>query len=136
MAEKENKDMDEVLDEINSALNDIKGIASHQKRVGFCVSLGTIFLIEFYLRRLNVLKSGGKIDHRWLKKKKENAKKHISAQITCPIEELFALDSILNIAYKIESDRNKIVYGKEIDEKELRHYIDLFFKLKKEVEDV
>ncbi len=135
MIEEENKDIDEVLDEINSALKDVKGIASHQKRIGFCVSLGTIYLVEFYLRRLNVFKPGGKIDHRWLKKKKENAKKHISTQITCPIEELFVLDNILNIAYKIESDRNKMVYGKEIGEKELRHCIDLFFKLKKEVED-
>ena len=33
MAEKENKDMDEVLDEINSALNDIKGIISQCKEL-------------------------------------------------------------------------------------------------------
>ena len=69
--EEKNKDIEEVLDEINSALNDQKGLEAHQKRIGFCISFGVVCLIEFYLKKLNVLKTGGKIDHRWLKKKKE-----------------------------------------------------------------
>ncbi len=134
MAE-ENKEIDEVLDEINSALKDSRGIVVHQRRIGFCISWGSVYLIEFYLKKLNVLKSGGKINHRWLKKNKENAKEYISNQITCPIEELFDFDNLLDIANKIESGRNKIVYEKIMSEEELRSYIDLFLKLKKEVEN-
>ena len=64
-----------------------------------------------------------------------NARQSISNQITCSIDELKGFDNILDIAYEIESDRNKIGYGKNTLDEELRSYIDLFFKLKKEVEN-
>ncbi len=130
-----NKDLEEVLDEINNALNDPRGLVAHQKRIGFFISFGAIALIEIYLKKSNVFKLGSKIDHRWLKRSKENVKKVISKYITCSIEELKNFDDILEIAYKIESSRNNFVYGKEISEEELRAYIDLFFELRRSVEN-
>ena len=102
----ENEIIKEVLDEIESALKDNKGIINHQRRLAFSLSLGAVSLIEIYLKRKNVLKSGAKINHLWLKKKKENVKKFISNQIICPIENLKEIDNILNISYKIEKERN------------------------------
>jgi len=131
----ENEIIKEVLDEIESALEDNKGIVSHQRRLAFSLSLGAVNLIENYLKKQNVLKSGAKINHLWLKKKKENVKKLISNQIVCPIENLKEIDEILDAAYKIEKERNEIAYGKLVSEKMLKEKINLFLNLKKVVEN-
>ena len=127
--------IEEVLDEIESALKDPKGIASHQRRLSFALSLGIVNLIEKYFKKLNVLKSGAKIDHRWFKKKKENVKKLIVNQITCPIENLDKLDELLDKAYEIEKERNELAYGKKASEETLKEKINLFLELKKKVEN-
>ena len=132
----ENEIIKEVLDEIESALKDNKGIINHQRRLAFSLSLGAVSLIEIYLKRKNVLKSGAKINHLWLKKKKENVKKFISNQIICPIENLKEIDNILNISYKIEKERDEIAYGKPVSEEILKEKINLFLNLKKEIENV
>src|SRR3989338_6240781 len=100
MKERYKKEIEEVMDEISSALADSRGIEVHKIRLGSTLSVGVVSIIESYLDKEKVLKSGGKIDHRWLKKKKENAKELISNQIICPVENLDKLDEILNIAYK------------------------------------
>lgn len=127
--------MEEVLDEIKSALEDARGISIHQRRLAFALSLGVATLIESYLDGQNVLKPGAKINHLWLKKKMENASVFISKQITCPIENLKKFDEFLGIAYKIEKERNEIAYGKKISEEDLKNKINLFFELKKETEN-
>ena len=48
--------IEEVLDEIESALKSPKGIISHQRRLAFCLSLGIVYLLEYYLKKLNVFK--------------------------------------------------------------------------------
>ncbi|MBU0761095.1 MAG: hypothetical protein KJ600_01695 [Nanoarchaeota archaeon] len=133
MVEKKNNSMDEAIDEINSSLEDSRGLEIHKIRLGSVLSAGVVSLIENYLKKLDVFKSGGKIDHRWLKKKKENAKSLIGNQITCPVENVERLDVFLDKAYKIESERNKIVYGSNVSEDNLKKLIDLFLELKKEV---
>lgn len=135
MTEKYQKIIEEVLDEIESALKDPNGITIHQRRLAFSISLGVITLLEDYLNKINVLKQGAKINHLWLKKKKENVKKLISKQITCPIENLKGLDKLLDLAYELEKERNKLAYGKIVSESVLREKINLFLDLKKEVEN-
>lgn len=125
----------ETLDEIESALKDIKGLAIHQRRLAFLLSLGTVSLIQDYLSKQNVLKPGAKIDHRWLKKKKENVKKLISNQIICPINNLENIDEFLRIAYYIEKERNDLAYGKKVSEELIKKEINLFLDLKKKVEN-
>ncbi len=134
MKEEDNKIINEVLDEINTALNDPRGVEFHQRRIAFSISLGAVSLIENYLKKLNVFKTGSKINHLWLKKKNENAKKLIAKVISCSVESIKDFDDILNIAYKIENKRNELVYGKPISDKDLREYINLFFELKSKVE--
>lgn len=126
----------EVLDEVKSALEDPRGISAHQRRLAFSLSLGTVTLTEVYLKKLNVLKSGSKINHLWLKKKKENVKKILEKYITTPVEKLEHLDQVLEFAYKIEKERNELAYGKPVSETILRNQIHLFFELKGLVENV
>jgi|SRR3989338_9736181 len=126
--------IEEVLDEIDSALKDPKGIVSHQRRLAFSLSLGVVYLIEKYLTKEKVLKSGAKINHLWFKKKKENVKKAISRQIISPIENVKSFDNLLDLAFEIEKDRNELAYGKSVSENILKEKINLFLDLKKEVE--
>ncbi len=78
MKEKYKNIIDEVMDEINTSLEDPRGIVTHQRRIAFSLSVGTVTLLEYYLDKKQILKPGGKINHLWLKKKKENANKLIS----------------------------------------------------------
>ena len=135
MEEKNKKIIEEVNDEIESALKDPKGIIAHQRRLTFSFSLGVVALIEDYLEKKRVLKQGAKINHRWFKKNKENVKKFISNQITSPIEEIKELDEILDITYKIEHDRDLLAYGKPSNEKTLKEKIDIFLSLKRRIEN-
>lgn len=128
--------LQEVIEEIESALKDSKGILAHQRRLAFSLSLGAVTLIEAYLEKKNVLKPGVKINHLWLKKKKENVKNLISRQVTCPIENLIEIDGILDIAYEIEKERNELAYGKQASEETLKKKINSFLNLKKRVENV
>lgn len=127
--------MGEVLEEIEAALKDPKGIIAHQRRLAFCLSLGVVSLIEDFLDKNKVLKSGAKINHLWLKKKKENVKKLIANQVTCPIDNLNGLDELLSLAYELEKERNELAYGKLVTEEVLKNKIHLFLDLKKRVEN-
>ena len=135
MLEKNNEIIKEVLDEIEASLKDPRGITSHQRRLAFSLSLGVVSLIEAYLDRINVLKSGAKINHLWFKKKRENIKELISRQITCPIENLKNFNDILDLAYELEKERNELAYGKTVSEKILKEKIDLFLNLKRRIEN-
>lgn len=133
MKESNKEIIEETLDEINDSLKDPKGIIKHQRRLILLISLGTASLMESYLEKINALKPGGKINHQWLKKKKDNAKKLIEKQIISPVENI-KIDLLLDIAYKLEEKRNQLAYGKRATEKELKEKINLFLDLKKEVE--
>jgi len=135
MTGKNDELMEEVMEEIESSLKDPKGIVAHQRRLAFLLSLGAVSLIEGHLARKNVFKSGAKINHLWLKKKRENAKKMISRQITCPIEKVGGIDDLLGMAYELEKERNQLAYGKNVSENSLKEKIGLFLELKKRVEN-
>ena len=129
------EDIDEVAEEINSALTDQKGILSHQKRLAFCLSEGIKELIENYFKKQGVLKTGFKVDHRIFKKSKENVKAILSNKITCSIEELKEIDKLIEAAYEIESKRNDLVYGNPSSEDILKKLINLYLDIKKGVEE-
>lgn len=135
MLDKNKSIIDEVLDEIELSLKNSHGVYSHQRRLAFSLSIGAVTLIEEYLIKKKVFKSGAKINHLWFKKKRENAKKIISKQISCPIENLDKIDILLNLAYGIEKERNELAYGKPVSDSILKNKIELFLNLKKEVEN-
>src|SRR3989344_5296189 len=130
-----NVDFDETSDEIDSALNDSRGLLFHQKRLAFCLSDGICNILENYLKEKGVLKPGAKINHQWLKKKKDNVLKQLSERLITPIEKLPKLNAILDAAFKIEYKRNEFVYGVKTDDKILRDLIDIYLDVKKEIEN-
>ena len=126
--------VEEALDEISAALQDSKGISAHQRRLAFVLSAGSVALLEQFLQKRAVYKTGSRINHQWLKKKKENVKIVLSRQITCPIEKISELDRFLESAYAIEKERNQLAYGKPVSEEKLKELIQLFLNFKEEVE--
>lgn len=120
----------EVLDEIESALNDKNGMLSHQRRLAFSLSLGAVNLLELYFHKLDIMKEGSKIDHTWFKRKKESVFDKLQKQITSPIISLEDIDEIIGIIIKIEEKRDDLAYGAPANEKILQEKINLFFKLK------
>lgn len=121
----------EVLDEIETALIDKRGLLSHQRRLAFCLSLGTITILELYFHKLNIIKEGTKINHQWFKKKKEKILEQLQKQITTPINSILNLDKIIEISKEIEEKRDDLAYGSPATEKLLKEKINLFFELKK-----
>ena len=113
--ESHKKAIAETLAEISSALEDPRGLVSHQIRLASMLSVGTVNLIELFLHGKGILKEGAKIDHRWLKREKENAKGQIiNALITTKLPE--ELDILLELARTIEIDRDNLVYGMQVKE--------------------
>jgi len=135
MKEKYMNIVKEVLDEIESALKDSKGLVAHQRRLAFSLSLGVVTLIEGYLDKIGVFKPGAKINHLWLKKNNENVKRLISRQIISPIGNIKNLDRLLGFAYELEKERNELAYGKPVSESILRDKINLFLDFKKVIEN-
>ena len=135
MEKEESIETDEVMDEIESSLKDPKGVVSHQRRLAFCLSFGIANLIEYYLKKENVLKQGHRVDHQWFKRKKENVIEILSDKVTSPLNKLNKLDILLKVAFKIESKRNDLAYGKPVNEETLINLINEFLNVKKEVED-
>ena len=119
---------------MKNSLKDPRGIVFHQRRLAFALSLGSVQLLERFLKKKSLLKTGGKINHLWLKKKKENVKNLIDSQTISSVNSLENFDSILDKTYKIEKERNELAYGKSTSEKLLRELINIFLDIKKEVE--
>ena len=128
--EKHDEILKEVLDEIETALEDKQGLLAHQRRLAFSISLGAVTLLEIYLHKLDVIKEGSKIDHTWFKKKKERIIDHLQKQITTQINSITNLDKIIDIMIDIENKRNDLAYGAATTEKILQEKINLFFKLR------
>ncbi|MEK6859979.1 MAG: hypothetical protein AABX54_04155 [Nanoarchaeota archaeon] len=120
----------EVLDEIETALKDVRGLVSHQRRLAFSLSLGVVNLIELYFHKLSIIKEGAKINHKWLKRKKETLLEHLQQQITSPIDSVENINKIIDIAIKIEEKRDDLAYGVPSSEKIIQEKINLFFELK------
>ena len=125
--------LEEVMDEIQTALEDPKGLKSHQRRLAMMLSLGVSEIIEVYFHKLDIMKPGARIKHDWIKKKRPHQK--LKNQITGDLNEISKLDLILDKAREIERSRNDIAYGSPIeDEGTIKKKIDLFFEIKDIVE--
>lgn len=121
----------EVLDEIESALNDKNGLLMHQRRLAFSLSLGAVNLLELHFHNLNVMKEGSMIEHTWFKRNKKNVFEKLGKQITSPVDSIKDIDEIVDIIREIEERRDDLAYGAPATENLLQNKINLFFKLKK-----
>lgn len=128
--DKHQETLKEVLEEIETALKDPRGLVAHQRRLAFLLSLGAATLIELYLHHLEIIKEGAKINHEWFRKKKETVFLQLQKQVVSPLEEFPEIEEILGITIKIEEKRNDLAYGAPPQEELLKSNINLFFKLK------
>jgi len=126
----------EAIDEIETALQEVQGLLSHQRRLAFLISAGGVALLEAFLLKRQVLKPGVKLNHQWFKKNKENVKKTIARQLASPIESIAEMDQFLDQLYSLEKERNQLAYGKRSTEEKMKALIDRFLEFKKEVENV
>lgn len=131
--EKHEEILKEVLDEIESALNDKRGLVSHQRRLAFSLSLGAVNLIELYFHKLDIIKEGTKIDHTWFKRSEDRILEKLQNQITSQINSVNNINEIISTAKQIEEKRDDIAYGAPVSNEVLQEKINLFFKLKKVV---
>ncbi len=133
--EKHVESINEVLDEIESALKDPRGLSIHQRRIAVMTSIGVADLIELYLHKLDVIKVGAKIQHQWFQRTPNAIKEIISKQIVSPIENIEDINLLIHEANKLEKNRNDLAYGSPIgDEKILLNQINEFLKFKKIIE--
>jgi len=128
--EKHEETLKEVLDEIETALKDGRGLTAHQRRLAFSLSLGASNLLESYFHKLNIIKEGSKINHLWFKRKKEKILEALQKQVISPINSIENINEIIDIIIKIEEKRDDLAYGAPASEKILQDKINLFFKLK------
>lgn len=128
--EKHYEIINEVIDEVASAIKDPRGLIAHQRRLAFSISLGAINLLELYFHKHGILKQGVKMDHRWFTRKKEKIIQEIENQTISPIKELENIDEILTTVIAIEEKRNDLTYGSPATEELLQQKINLFFKLR------
>lgn len=129
--EKHQEILKEVLDEVETALKDGRGLLVHQRRLAFSLSLGASNLIELYFHKLDVIKEGSKINHMWFKSKEEKIYENIQKQVTAPLSSIPNINKIIDIARKIEEKRDDLAYGAPSSEEILQEKINLFFELKK-----
>ena len=129
--EKHEEILNEVLDEINTALKDERGLLAHQRRLAFSLSLGASTLLELFFHNLNIIKEGSKINHLWFKRKKEKVFEQLQKQIVCPIGTVNNIHLIVDLIIKIEEKRDDLAYGAPASEKILQEKINLFFELKR-----
>ncbi len=127
--ERHNEILKEVLDEIEISLKDERGLVSHQRRLAFSLSLGAVNLIELYFHKLNMIKEGAKINHKWFKRKKDKLFEYLQKQITSSINSIEKINEIINLAIQIEEKRDDLAYGASSTEKILQEKINLFFKI-------
>ena len=125
--------LDEMENEISSALEDPKGLRSHQRRLAFMISLGTAELVEVYFHMLKIMKEGSRIKHGWFKKK--NIREILSNQIIKPIETVRNMEKILSITRVVEEKRNDLAYSSPVEEEEiLKEEVNQYFEVKKLIE--
>ncbi|MDP3026536.1 MAG: hypothetical protein Q8N63_02420 [Nanoarchaeota archaeon] len=128
--EKHNEILREVLDEIESASKDKRGLVSHQRRLAFSLSLGAVTILEIYLHKLNVIKESSKINHIWFKKKKQTILEYLQNQITSSLNSIENMQEIISLIIKIEEKRDDLAYGSPSTEENIQEKINFFFKLK------
>lgn len=132
--EKHVESLREVMDEIEKALEDERGLLVHQRRIALMLSMGICDLVEIYLQRLKVLKEGSRIKHTWFRG--SGTKSRLSDQITGSIDSIKRIDEIIHLASGIEEKRDDLTYSSPLtSDKLLREKIDQFLDLKGIVED-
>lgn len=122
--------LQEVDEEIISALKDPRGLIPHQRRLAFCLSFGATALLELHFHKLNVIKPGSKINHLLFRKQEKAISEILERQITSPLPSIANMSEIIGLMINIEEKRDDLAYGAPVPEQALQDKINLFFKLR------
>ena len=128
--ERHEESIKEVLEAIDVALKDVRGLVSHQRRLMFMVSFGMAELVELYLHKVGVMKNGASVNHMWFKRRRVYILEKIQSQIYGSVELVENFDEVVSLAMRIEEKRDDLAYGISVSDKVLMEKINLFFKLK------
>lgn len=113
------------VDRIRESLEEIRmciknGIERHQRTIGFHISAAMVDLLEAYLHENSMIDPGTVFKHEWF----------ASAKVRERLPEFENKEKILNIMNEIESERNKLCYGKKQDRETISKVIERFHVLK------
>ncbi|MBU2589363.1 MAG: hypothetical protein KKA65_03310 [Nanoarchaeota archaeon] len=102
------------------------GILERQRTIGFNASAAAIDMLEIILHETKHISPGFIIKHEWFNSKNK-------------IKDKFGFDfpgknKLIHLISKIESERNKLCYGRPRNKTEIQEVLDVFNKLKKEFE--
>ena len=112
--------IDEVMDEINSSLNDSKGIVSHQRRLAFSLSLGTSVLLEDYLKSQG--KTLEQIKSEWRVQAEKNVRMELGLAEVARAENVSISDAELQAEVdKIQDNKVKQQFEAQEPRLHLRH---------------
>ena len=124
--EEHKKKIKEHLDEIEDAINE--GIENKPVTVGFNCSACALQFLELYLHIINKIPVGKVIKHDWFKKPQQKQKIEALVERKLPVT-FSRKDEIYSLIYKLEDERNSLVYGKPTNE-QVKKVLDSFLKLK------
>jgi len=121
------KRIKEHLDEIRDAVDE--GIEKKPITIGFHCSACSVEFLELYLHKINKISMGKVIKHNWFKRLKEGQKKKPLAERKIGVE-FSDKESIYNLIYDVEENRDNLVYGKT-GPNQIKTVLNSFLKLKK-----
>jgi len=100
-----------------------RGLANSQRIIGIHASRGIIELLSAYLHEKNVIKPGFQINHRWFK----------SGKVSKKFPEFPKKKTIISKLIKLENTSEKLTYGSNKTENEIKSTIKLFNELEKTI---
>lgn len=131
--EKHRESLKEVVDEIETALEDPEGLMRHQRRLALMLSLGVAELVEAYFHKLGIMKSGARIKHTWFKR--GDLAERLESQITGNLEDVESIGKVLGLCKEIEEARDDVAYGSPLtDEKLIKEKVDQFLEVRSIIE--
>ena len=103
-----------------------RGIKDSQRILGFHTSRGIIELLSAYLHKINKIDSGVQINHRWFK----------SEKVYDRLPDFPNKKTIFSKMIDLENASEKLSYGSEKSEKEIKNAIKLFNQLEKTIKEL
>ena len=120
------ENLEESVREIENAVKE--GLEKKQRTIGFHTSSAAIDMLEIILHKNNLIDPGFVIKHEWL-----NSKRKIKEKLSFDFPKK---KEIFKHIIKIESERNKLCYGKRQKEENLEEIVKEFNKLKELFKEV
>ena len=124
--EEHEKTAKELIEDIEEKIR-LDLLLKRQKIIGFSVSEASINLFAILLHKNNLISPGFHVNHSFFASEKRAGNTYNF--------DFKDKNKIIKILVRIEELRNRLCYGKEKEEKEVKEAIDLLFKLKRLLEE-